>query len=289
MKREFYRNFFVVFCAAAAAVFAVFWIVFPNSDELKVAFLDVGQGDAVLIKTPYGQNILIDGGPDKTVERRLSEELPWRDKRIDLMVLTHPHGDHLVGLIGVMKRYEVGRILYTGVIHSSAAYRAWLEEAREKKIPVIIADRPRKIKLGPNGELNIIYPRRNLAGKTASNLNNSSVVVKLRYGETDFLFTGDIESEAKQELAGVYGADELRADVLKVAHHGSADSGNREFFEKVGAKIAVIQVGANNEFGHPDRRVVKRLERAGVRVFRTDINGTVRVASDGKEIKVLRP
>lgn len=292
MSIKFHKAFLVIGIAATLAA-AAFWPAFRAADDMEVDFLDVGQGDGILIKTPYGQNILIDGGPDGAVIKRLSEELPWWDKRIDLMVLTHPHGDHLVGLIDVMKRYEVKKILYTGAIHTSSDYFAWLNAVKTKKIPLVVVARPLTIRLGQESELNIIYPRRSLAGKTINNLNNSSIVVKLRYGATEFLFTGDIESEAEEELVGFVAAGRtsrptanLRADVLKVAHHGSGDSSGWKFLKRVMPKIAVIQVGADNEFGHPDRRVVKRLERINARVLRTDLDGTVKLTSDGKAVTV---
>lgn len=267
--------------AAVAAAIPVFWLFYRPDTGLEVDFFDVGQGDAILIKTPYGQNVLIDGGPDDSVASRLAENLPWWDRRIDLMILTHPHNDHVTGLIDVIKRYNVEKILYTGVIHSAPNYLAWLELIKENKIPLIIIDRPQTVKLGVDSELRIIYPRIGLLGKEVDNLNNSSLVIKLTYGRTGFLFTGDIETEVERELteSGV----DLSADVLKVSHHGSDASNSQEFLEKVKAEIAVIQVGKDNEFGHPSRRAVKRLEKTGARVFRVDLDGTVKLFSNGND------
>ncbi|MBU4257061.1 MBL fold metallo-hydrolase [Patescibacteria group bacterium] len=269
--------------AAAIAVIPVFWLFYNPSGDLEVDFLNVGQGDAILIKTPFGQNILIDGGPDNAVLSELAKNLPWWDRRIDLMILTHPHDDHVAGLIDVMKRYNVEKILYTGVVHSAPNYLAWLELIKENKVPLVIIDRPQTVKLGEDCELRIIYPRLSLLGKAVDNLNNSSLVIKLIYGRTGFLLTGDIETEVEQELAKS-GAD-LSADVLKVSHHGSDASNSQEFLEKVKAKIAVIQVGKDNDFGHPSLRVIKRLEKTGARVFRVDLDGTVKITSDGENIK----
>ncbi|MDP3043764.1 MAG: ComEC/Rec2 family competence protein [bacterium] len=269
--------------AAAIAVIPVFWLFYNPSGDLEVDFLDVGQGDAILIKTPFGQNILIDGGPDNAVLSELAKNLPWWDRRIDLMILTHPHDDHVAGLIDVMKRYNVKKILYTGVVHSAPNYLAWLELIKENKVPLVIIDRPQTVKLGEDCELRIIYPRLSLLGKAVDNLNNSSLVIKLIYGRTGFLLTGDIETEVERELVKS-GAD-LSADVLKVSHHGSDASNSQEFLEKVKAKIVVIQVGKDNDFGHPSLRVIKRLEKTGARVFRVDLDGTVKLFSDGENIK----
>ena len=307
MPRKLYKILLILGIAAVLVAIPVFWLVFHADSNLEVDFLNVGQGDSILIKAPYGQNVLIDGGPDDTVINKLAEVLPWWDKKIDLMVLTHPHGDHLTGLIDVMKRYKVKKILYTGAIHTSPDYFVWLEMIKTKKIPLTIIDRPQTINLGEDCELNIIYPSRNLSGQTIGNLNNSSIVIKLTYGETKFLFTGDIESEAEKELMPkspnpLYQGDiykekflqplnarwrnDLQADVLKVAHHGSNDSSGREFLKKVMPKIAVIQVGADNTFGHPSRRIIKRLERINARVLRTDINGTIKLTSNGEKVEV---
>lgn len=269
--------------AVAIAAVPVFWLFYNPSGDLEVDFLNVGQGDAALVKTPYGQNILIDGGPDNAVLSELAKNLPWWDRRIDLMILTHPHDDHVAGLIDVIKRYNVEKILYTGVIHSAPNYLAWLELIKENKVPLIIIDRPQTVKLGEDCELRIIYPGQSLLGREVNNLNNSSLVIKLIYGRTGFLLTGDIETEVEQELAKS-GAD-LSADVLKVSHHGSDASNSQEFLEKVKAKIAVIQVGKDNDFGHPSLRVIKRLEKTGARVFRVDLDGTVKITSDGENIK----
>ncbi len=304
MPHKLYKILLALGIIAALIAIPAFWLAFQAGDNLEVAFLDVGQGDSILIKTPYGQNILIDGGPDNSVVGRLGEELPWWDKKIDLMISTHPHSDHLAGLIDVIKRYKVKKILYTGAAHTSSNYFTWLELIKTKKIPLIIIDRPQTIKLGQDSELNIIYPRQSFAGQTINNLNNSSIVIKLIYGETSFLFTGDMEDEVEKELISIAAAAvanndpqsdtsiqsmkfvDLQADVIKISHHGSGDSSGQKFLEEVMPKIAVIQVGADNEFGHPNRRVIKRLERINARILRTDLNGTVKLISDGKNITI---
>ena len=279
MPRKFYKILLIFGIAFILIAIPVFWINFKASSDLEVYFLDIGQGDAILIKTPFGQNILIDGGPDNKVINHLSENLAWWDKQIDLMILTHPHSDHVGGLADVVSRYKVEKILYTGVIHSSPDYIAWLEIIRDCGIPLIIIDRPQTIKLGEDCRLDILYPRESILGKEVSNLNNSSIVIKLIYKEAKFLLAGDIELETEQELLNS-GID-LSAQVFKANHHGSDTSNSQEFLQAVNPEIAVIQVGKENDFGHPSRRVIKRLERMGVKVFRNDLDGTVKVISDG--------
>ena len=282
MPHKLYKILLILGIVAVIVAIPAFWLTYQAASDLEVVFLDIGQGDAILIKTPYGQNILIDGGPDNTVIKRLAENFSWWDKKIDLMILTHPHDDHVSGLIDVIKRYKVEKILYTGVVHSSPDYLAWLELIRDRKIPLTIIDRPQIIEFGENCGLQIIYPRESLLGKEVSNLNNSSIVAKLVYGQTKFLLAGDIESEVEQELLN--SGTDLSAQVFKANHHGSDTSNSTEFLQAVQPEIVVIQVGADNNFGHPSRRVIKRIERIGAQVFRNDLDGTVKLISDGERI-----
>jgi competence protein ComEC len=261
-----------------------FYLISDSGKELKVNFLDVGQGDSILIKAPAGQNILVDGGPDNTVLKRLGEEmLPW-DKKIDLMILTHPHADHVTGLIDVIKNYQVEKILYTGATHTAPSYLEWLKLVRDKKIPLTIIDRPQTIKLGEDCEIQIIYPFDSFAGRSVANLNNSSIVFRLIYGQTNFLFMGDAEKEVEDEL--IKNGIPAGAQVLKVAHHGSSDATSEDFLKIVSPRFAVIEVGRGNDFGHPSGRTIKKLERIGARVFRTDLDGTVHLISDGKKVDI---
>ena len=254
---------------------------------LEVDFLDIGQGDSILIKTTNDQNILIDGGSDRTVIKRLSEELRWWDKTIDLMILTHPHDDHVGGLNDVISHYKVKKILYTGVVHNAPAYINWLNLIKDNNIPLIIISHLQTINLSEDCKLEIIYPFNDLSGKEVDNLNNSSIIAKLVYKNTSFLFTGDAEIEQEQEL--LKSNIDLSADVLKVCHHGANTSSPEDFLKAVNPKIAVIQVGKDNKFNHPSRRVIKRMERMGIEIFRNDLEGTVRLFSDGDSIYCTSP
>ncbi len=253
--------------------------------NLEVDFLDIGQGDSILIKTPYDQNILIDGGPDDSVIKELGENLPWWDRTIDLMILTHPHDDHITGLIDVIKRYHVQKILYTGALHSAPNYLEWLNLNEEKNIPLLIIEKPQIINFGDDCYLDIIYPFDSFLNKDVMNLNNTSIVSKLICQNKSFLFTGDIEKEVEEELLN--SQIDLDVDVLKACHHGSNTSNTEDFLKAVNPEITVIQVGVNNDFGHPSRRVIKRLERINSEIYRTDINGRVIVVSDGQNLKII--
>jgi len=282
MPTKLYKILLILGIAAVIAATVLFWLYWQPAKNLEVDFLDVGQGDAELIKTPAGQNILIDGGPDSSIIRRLGENLAWWDKKIDLMILTHPHDDHVTGLIDVLKRYRVKQILYTGVVHNAPNYLSWLEQVRDRKIKMVIIDRPQTISLANNCRLQIIYPLNSFLDRTMNNLNNSSIVMKLVYGQSSFLFLGDTEKEVEQEL--ITDKIDLAAEVLKVAHHGSDTSSSQDFLEAVKPEFSVIEVGKDNDFGHPSLRVIKRLERVGAKVMRTDTNGTIRIISDGRGV-----
>lgn len=255
-----------------------------TSDQpgLRVDFLDVGQGDATLIRTPFGQSILIDGGPNAAVlSERLNEALGWNERRIDLLVLTHPHADHVDGLTGIFERYEVGRILYTGVVHTAPGYLKWLAAAKDSGAEVVLARDQETIALGPDLRLEVLWPREALAGLSVSSLNDSSIVLRLVHGEAAALFTGDAENGAESALVGS-GID-LAAALLKVSHHGSNSATGEEFVTAVRPRWAVISVGRDNPFDHPSPRVVNRLERAGATVLRTDQAGSIGFHSDGRE------
>jgi len=188
------------------------------------------------------------------------------------------------GLIEVIKRYQVKKILYTGVVHTSPNYLVFLELVASTKIPLIIIDRPQTIFLGENCYLEILYPLESFLNKTVGNLNNSSMVVKLVYKQNKFLFTGDAEVEVEEELIA-NSFKLLPADVLKVGHHGSDTSSSHDFLQLISPEIAVIQVGADNDFGHPSRRIIKRLERLDIKVLRADIHGTIEIMSDGIKVR----
>ncbi|OGD44863.1 hypothetical protein A3J02_02950 [Candidatus Azambacteria bacterium RIFCSPLOWO2_02_FULL_46_11] len=288
-KSRFIKNlkfYFLGFLAATA--FLVWFVVLtlPPGDSVSVNYLDVGQGDAIFIQTPAGNQVLVDGGPNSIILSRLGRLMPFYDRSIDLMILTHPQLDHMAGLIEVAKRYKIGRILTTGVLYNSPAFAEWQKVIEEKNIPVTIAKKGQKIRLGSGVYFEILHPEKDLAGKYYSgDVNNASIVGRLSFGKNSFLLTGDIEAPVEIGLAAENGAN-LASDVLKVAHHGSKTSSSEEFLKAVGPKIAVIQVGRKNSYGHPTREVLTRLGQFGTQIFRNDINGTVEILSNGRELKV---
>ena len=282
MLKKIYIILIIVF--VVAIFFSGFAWFSKQPQKLEVYFLDVGQGDAILIKTPFGQNVLIDGGPDSAILKRLGENLPWWERTIDLMILTHPHDDHVMGLNEVIKRYDIQKIVHTGVAYDSPAYATWQELVKDNRISSILVDRPQTINLGENCNLAILYPRQAIYGRGAENVNNTSIVSKLDCGGVKMLFAGDAEREEENELLKTN--IDLSADIIKIGHHGSDTASGDEFLAKVKPQYAIIEVG-ENDFGLPSLRVIKRLERMGAKVYRTDQSGTIFIKNDWQNIKVF--
>ena len=256
-------------------------------DRLHVSFLDVGQGDAILIQTPNGQDILIDGGPDpQEINLELSEQLPFWDRTIDLVVCTQPHADHVTGLIDVLQRYRVKRVLDPGVPYDSAIYQEWLRLIEDREIEYSIARSGQEIDLGNGIKIEVLNPPESLWEGTGDDVDNNGVVLRLSWGQVSFLFTADIREEAEFELIGQRA--NLRSTVLKVAHHGSDTSTSQQFLAAVAPEVATVSVGVNNTFGHPSPEVLERLtDRLGEdNVYRTDEDGTIEFITDGQALWV---
>lgn len=251
-------------------------------DDYEIVFLDVGQGDASLIKTKSGKNILIDAGDGAKIISELSSNLSIFDRQIDLLVLTHPHADHIAGAIDLVKRYEIGTIIYSAAEHNSPDYIELLKLIRDYSIDLKIINHPQRIQIDEESNLEIIYPFTKDNVANAKNLNNTSIVAKFIHGENKFLFTGDIEKEVEDMILA---RDiDIEADVLKVAHHGSISSSQTSFLERVGASMAVIQLSRDNKFNFPNSEVLARLQKNTKKVLRTDIDGAIKLISTGQSL-----
>jgi len=265
------------------------WLVILTmpDNKLHVSFLDIGQGDAILIQTPNHQNILIDGGPDpQKINLELSKKLPFWDRTIDLMISTQPQADHITGLVEVLQRYEVKQVLEPGVPYDSLIYQEWLKLVEEKQIEHTIARVGQEIDLGQGIMIEVLNPPLKLFQGTSHDADNNGVVLRLSSGKVSFLLTADIRQEAELELIGQRA--NLRSTVLKVAHHGSKTSTSAQFLAAVDPEVAVISAGADNPFGHPNTEVVERLiERlSGDKVYMTCENGTIEFITDGEKLWV---
>jgi competence protein ComEC len=277
----------VLFTAVSTA--ALVWIAALSMPDgrLHVTFADVGQGDAVLITTPSGKNIMVDGGPDPLeAARLLGARLPFWDRSLDLVVLTHPHSDHLAGLTEALRRYDVERILEREVQYDTPEYLAW-RQAVNAEGAVVIQARPGLILAMDDGVfIQVLGPPEVLMVGTASDVDNASVVLRLVYGDVSFLLTGDIFSEA--ETALVAGGAPIDSDVLKVAHHGSRGSSTAEFLDAVSPASAVISVGEGNGFGHPHTQTIEALlsHLPEDKIFLTSDSGDIEFVTDGSRLRV---
>ncbi|MGI8586972.1 MAG: ComEC/Rec2 family competence protein [Chloroflexia bacterium] len=249
--------------------------------------LDVGQGDALLIGTPGGHDVLVDGGPDPAVTAtRLGQHMPFWQRDISMVILTHPHEDHISGLIEVLKRYRVDSVLETPFEQGNQALEnEWHGQLALAHTSVTYAEDGQTVAVEPGLSLHVLYPPAQLLSGTHSDINNSSVVVRLDYGSVRMLLTGDVETEAVHELlARERGA--LHAQVLKVPHHGSSTGLSPDLLAAVAPSVAVISVGRGNLYGHPAPSTLNLLRQAGVPTYRTDEHGTVEVLSDGRQVWV---
>ena len=289
-NKKIFRIIIIALILSIIIGIVFFWYYYTPQDSLEVTFLDVGQADATLIQTPFNQNILIDIGADFNIVGELSQNISWWDKTIDLIIISHPHDDHIGGIIDVLRRYNVRQIIYTGVIYHASIYSEFLELAQQKNTLLTIVDRPQTITFGPDCKMDIIYPVESFANKEVGNLNNSSIVSKLDCGNKKFLFAGDAEVEVEQELVR-HTLDYLidfSADVFKASHHGSDTSNSQEFLKRIMPKIVVISVGTDNDFGHPSRRALKRFERIGADVYRTDLDGAVQLSVVNDQLSISK-
>lgn len=247
-----------------------------RDSNLQVSFLDVGQGDAILIQTPSHRKVLIDGGPSpQAINAQLGKRLPFWDRSIDMIILTHPDDDHITGLSEVLRRYRVRQAMDSGIKATSPFYADCLGLIKKGKVEYVLAQAGQRVELGNGITLEVLHPQAQFLRDTPSDVNNNSIVLRLASGSVSFLFTGDIEEEAQSYLLtrGV----PLGSTVLKIPHHGAKRALSPDFLAAVSPQIAVISVGADNRFGHPARETLAKLnERLPAdRVYLTEKDGTI--------------
>ncbi|MGD2143063.1 MAG: DNA internalization-related competence protein ComEC/Rec2 [Anaerolineae bacterium] len=256
------------------------WRGLPDG-RLYVTFLDVGQGDAIFIQTPSGRQVLVDGGAVPSVLlSRLGRRMPFWDRSLDLVVLTHPDLDHLSGLVSVMERYRVDAIVRRDMGCADPVCERWRELVEEEEAAVYRGEAGLHVDIEGELQLEVLHPGPELLA--TGDFNNNSIVMRLEYGQVSTLLTGDVEAEAEEQM--LFNESRLESTVLKAAHHGGCDSTGPAFLEAVDPEVVVISVGADNEFGHPCEEVLGRLE--GRTIYRTDQHGTVEMVSDGTRLWV---
>ena len=275
--------------AIIVVVAVLIWaaVLYAPSGNLKVVFADVGQGDMTVITTPGGQRIVVDGGPDGVrAARMLDNETPFWDKSVDLVVLTHPHADHVSGLTEIARRYKIDRILERRQEFDSAEYADWTKLAQSTNAEIIRATPGMSLSFDDGVSIHVLGPPDPMLAGTDSDVDNGSVVVRVVYGAVDFLITGDLFHEGEGWILS--SGQPLASDVLKVGHHGSRTSSSDEFLLAVAPAAAVISVAEDNRFGHPDQSVIERL-RGVVRdsqLFLTSERGSITFQTDGATLRV---
>lgn len=258
-------------------------VVRPHASVLKVSFLNVGQGDSILIQGPTGVKVLVDGGPDRSVLRELAKKLmPW-DRRFDLLVETHPDKDHISGLGDVLERYRVAMYLEPGVPDmTSVSHHVMDDVAKEQGIQHLIAHRGMRIHLGGGAYADILFPDRDESTQKAT--NDGSIVLHVVYGAHSFMLTGDLPSPYEDYLVGLDG-DGLTSDVLKAGHHGSKYSTDSLWLAAVQPEYVVISAGKGNTYGHPNPATVERIQKEGAQILSTMDRGTIDFETDGVALR----
>lgn len=270
----------------AAIILGVFAIIFlgagflmlreESSDQLTLAFLDVGQGDAVLISKPRQYDLLIDGGPDPIVLSRLSDILPWYDREIDVIFLTHNHADHYQGLLAVLDKYRVGELIVSALAEPLPV--ELLDSLKRHKLSYTKMPAGTQLQLDQTTKLKALWP---VAETPIADMNDRSLVLELVSGERKVWLAGDAGVAVEEALLKNNLVEDV--DIFKLSHHGSDTANSEEFLELLRPEWVVAQAGTGNSFGHPNRRIIKRAERVGAQILRNDERGTIVFQTDGRE------
>lgn len=284
MKKYFWLAGVLLFCLGCIFVYQS---INYNDKKLHIIACDVGQGDAILIKTPQNTDILIDGGPDDSILSCLGKHLPFWDRTIEIVILTHPHADHFVGLISVMKKYKILSFNAEKIENPSAAYIELLKQVKEDRVGERFLVQGDKFRLKDGVILETLWPTKdwidqNSLSEAKSDVNGSSIIEKLSYGKFSILFTGDSQSSVLNKISSLIG----KMDVFKVPHHGSKTGLNSEILDVLSPKLAIISVGKNNKYGHPAILTVDFLNQFKIKILRTDEKGDIEIISEGNNFLI---
>ncbi len=257
--------------------------------EPFVALLDVGQGDAIYIRLKDDFDILIDGGPDDRLLSELGRVMPSGDREISLLVISHPHLDHIAGLLSLIDNFTIRKIWLTGALHPAESYTKLLEKIKKAAIPTEFVARGKNLELDRSEKFQVLWPETDLAGARIDNPNNGSIVNKLTVNGECSLYSGDAEVEVLERLVFLAVDNELNCQILKIGHHGSRNGLTESFLKAVSPKTGLISVGQDNQFGHPHKETLELLKAHLVDLFRTDQEGTIlfELGSKNPRTKIL--
>ena len=253
-----------------------------HAQGLEITFLDVGQGDAILIESPTGRRMLIDGGADAGVLQALAQVIPWWDRRVDIVLATHPDLDHVGGLVDVLERYRVSYVVDNSIDAETSAVESFLNARVREQAVAKRLFRGERIVLGGGAVAEILFPDRQMAG---ADTNEQSIVVRVVYGGHSFLLTGDAPSRIERYLVSLNGSM-LKSTVLKAGHHGSNTSSDVSFVGTVSPEYAVFSRGCDNSYGHPHEEVVSTFLQFGVHTYDTCLHGSITFKTDGTLLRV---
>jgi len=260
-------------------IFIFYSLALSQRGKLSVSFLDIGQGDAIFIEAPNGNQMIIDGGRGKVVLSQLSAVMPFFDRSIDVVLATHPDADHIAGLIDVFPRYDISLFLESGVLHETGITESLERVAEEEEGLVrVLARSGMRIHLGGGALLDILFPDRDVSGMES---NMGSIVARLSYGETSVMLTGDSPIAIEEYLVSHFGGA-LHSTILKLGHHGSKTSSALSFISAVSPDVAVISAGKDNSYGHPHQEVLDRIATVGISSVSTIDLGMIQFVSDGR-------
>lgn len=262
------------------SVISWYVVIRENRDgKMTVSFLNIGQGDSIFIESPTGTQVVVDAGPNKTIMKEISKVMPWYDRHIDMLIMDNPDKDHYEGFISLLDKYSVDVEMEPGIKPSPETYNILEQKIKNKKIVQVVARRGQVIDIGGGAYLQILFPDRDVSGLST---NNGSIVMKLVYGETSVLLTGDSPIAIEDYLIKLDG-ENLKSTILKAGHHGSRTSTGEAYVKIVDPEYVVISAEKNNSYGHPHKEVLDILAKQKVPVLGTYDLGRITFVSDGLE------
>lgn len=248
-----------------------------NSQGIKIHYIDVGQGDSILVEAD-GKYLLIDAGPTASTQKLLTYLKKQNIRKLDYVIATHPHEDHIGGMSEIIKRYDIGEFYMPKKLTDTKVFENFIATLKAKNIKAVAAKAGMSFTLGGKAECSMLAPNSN----SYESLNDYSIVLMIKYDNSKFLFMGDAEKLSEKEILSK-GYD-VKCDVLKVGHHGSTSSSSKAFLDKASPKIAIISCGKNNDYGHPHKETLQELKKRNIQVYRTDIDGNIVLYSNGEKI-----